>query len=269
MKLTNNHIEVLELSGMSYSKQIEKIGRICYKPRLRTEDGSDNAFIHNVKEREHYSLLEHGTIYLTYNINNVKCKKDNIKVKYIRNRYSQVNVVNDNIYITTNYRVICENHYDRDLNFETYNISENQPKRISVKIICSKDVSHELTKHRAFSFAQEGTRYSHYVETKPDSELTFIKPYWYRESNDIYSIDKMNDFKEYLQKIEDKYLSLPDNDYTLEDARAILPNCIKTELVMTGFLSDWKHFVKTRYVSTEQPEVIALITLIKRELRII
>jgi thymidylate synthase (FAD) len=269
MKLTNNHIEVLELSGMSYSQQIEKIGRICYKPRLRTEDGSDNAFMCNLKEREHYSLLEQGTVYLAYNIHSVKCKKDNIKTKYTRNRYSQVNTVDDNIYITTNYRVICENHYERDLNFETYNISQNQPKRISVKIICNKDVSHELTKHRAFSFAQEGTRYSHYVETKPDRELTFIKPYWYRETNDHYFMNEMNKFKEYLQKIEDKYLSLLDNDYTLEDARAILPNCLKTELVMTGFLSDWQHFIKSRYVPTEQPEMIAIMTLIKRELRII
>jgi thymidylate synthase (FAD) len=269
MKLIDNYVEVLDFSNTSTFKQIEKTGRICYKSDNRITDDSNVEFVQTVIDRKHNKLLEHGTVYLMYDINNVKSRPDNIKAKYSKNRYSQINVVGNKVYITTNLRVIIENDYNKDLRFEATEINENQPKRISVKIICSKRVSHELTKQRAFSIAQDGTRYSHYHRYKIDKELTFIKPHWYNESNDIFNIEKSNDFKEYLEFIENKYLSLQNKTYTVEDVKIILPDCLKTEIVMTGFLSDWEQLIKSRYIPSEQPEVIAILTLVKRNLRII
>lgn len=140
----------------------------------------------------------------------------------------------------------------------------------------------EFVRHRVFSFAQESTRYCNYSKDKFGNELTFILPNWVtklQEGNyegfeeDVtyykYEGEELDDrsFLEngelyhpelaYLHSIttsERDYLWMISRGWTPQQARSILPNSLKTELVMTGFVSDWKGFFKLRDANTAHPQ---------------
>lgn len=112
---------------------------------------------------------------------------------------------------------------------------------ISVKFICDRGVSHELVRHRLASFGQESTRYCNYSKDKFGGELTFIKPYFFADEGEEYQIwaDAMHDD-------EMAYLCLIDMGRTPQEARSVLPNSIKTEVVMTANYREWRHFFNLR-----------------------
>lgn len=96
---------------------------------------------------------------------------------YVRNKYSKVNEDDLFYYITTNIRVIVENNRLDDLQYQV-DPTEHHEKRITVKFICNRGVSHEFVRHRVFSFAQESQRYCNYSKDKFNNEITFIRPTW-------------------------------------------------------------------------------------------
>lgn len=105
---------------------------------------------------------------------------------------------------------------------------------------------------RVFSFLQESTRYCNYSKGKFNNELTFIKPCWLTEgmkSNLTYL-----EWETTLQEIEKSYLMLTKNGWKAEQARNILPLCLKTELYMTGFESDWDEFFRLRCAANAHPQ---------------
>lgn len=106
---------------------------------------------------------------------------------------------------------------------------------------------------RVFSFAQESTRYCNYSKNKFNNEITFIYPCWNYIKTDIYNgVDKFDGdyFEHSLREAEFYYFKLLELGWTPQQARAVLPNALKTELVMTGFVSDWKHFFDLRAIGT-------------------
>ena len=131
---------------------------------------------------------------------------------------------------------------------------------ISVRVICDRGVTHEIVRHRIASYSQESTRYCNYSNDKFGNELTFIKPCWFKSSiEDLNNyIKNKNDFKKLssgewvwidtLKSIEISYftLLLKTCNWTPEQARSILPNSLKTEIVMTMNLREWRHFFKLR-----------------------
>lgn len=114
---------------------------------------------------------------------------------------------------------------------------------------------------RVFSFAQESTRYCNYGKDKFGNELTFIMPCWFNDDVDYVSDymcgegdrDKLA-YMDTLHCSERNYLGLLMEGWKPQEARAILPNSLKTELVMTGFISDWKHFFKLRTAGSAHPQ---------------
>ena len=137
----------------------------------------------------------------------------------------------------------------------------------------------EFVRHRVFSFAQESTRYCNYSKDKFGNELTFILPNWMDDlqlgnhdslkiCNEYYNIPIQQEFKaEELQELtylfslassEISYLKLIETGWKPQEARAVLPNSLKTELVMTGFVSDWGGFFKLRDNSKAHPDAYAL-----------
>lgn len=112
----------------------------------------------------------------------------------------------------------------------------------SVKFICDRGVSHELVRHRVASFAQESTRYCNYGKT---GDVTFIRPLFFDEDS-----VEMDNWIDSCMKAEQLY-----NDFILigrtpQEARSILPNSLKTEVVMTANLREWRHFFNLRAVGT-------------------
>lgn len=255
MKLIKPSFEILDqqcgLEGIY--KQIEISGRTCYKSEDKITEDSAKKFVDMLIERRHLAMLEHGTVYLTmqYGIN--REESDSIE-KYVKNKYSKSTMDEHGKYhITTNLRVLVENGWLDDLQY-ICEPTEYHEKRVTVRFICDTGVSHEFVRHRVFSFAQESTRYCDYTKDRFNRELTFIKPLWISNIpiTDITEDEKV--FIEYLKNVEDTYFFLRDSNWTPQEARAVLPKCVKTELVMTGFVSDWKHFFALRDAASAHPQ---------------
>lgn len=112
---------------------------------------------------------------------------------------------------------------------------------ISVKFIVDRGVSHELVRHRVASYAQESTRYCNYSKDKFGNELTFISPCFWSKCSREYE-----EWYAAMNIAEDIYFELINWGVTPEQARTVLPNSIKTEVVMTANLREWRHFFKLR-----------------------
>ena len=112
---------------------------------------------------------------------------------------------------------------------------------ISVKFIVDRGVSHELVRHRMASYAQESTRYCNYSKDKFGNELTFISPCFWSKCSQEYE-----EWYAAMNSAEDIYFELIDWGVPPEQARTVLPNSIKTEIVMTANLREWRHFFKLR-----------------------
>jgi len=112
---------------------------------------------------------------------------------------------------------------------------------LSVKFIVDRGVSHELVRHRLTSFAQESTRYCNYSKDKFGNEITFIEPYFF-----VDDLNKYGAWYGAMMKAEDAYLELIGNGATPQEARSVLPNSTKTEVVMSMNYRGWRHFFKLR-----------------------
>ena len=114
---------------------------------------------------------------------------------------------------------------------------------VSVSFTCDRAIANELVRHRIASFTQESTRYCNYSKDKFGRELTFIKPLWYKENAPD---DRSHAFLTALYDAEMGYLAMLDYGAKPEEARAVLPLCLKTELVMTANLREWRHIFQLR-----------------------
>lgn len=111
----------------------------------------------------------------------------------------------------------------------------------TVKFICDRGVSHELVRHRLASFAQESTRYCNYGHDKFGNGLTFIKPCFWSVEDPNYEL-----WRTAMAVAEDTYLTMLKNGAQPQEARSVLPNSIKTEVVMTANYREWRHFFNLR-----------------------
>lgn len=284
MRLIKPSFEIIEqqagLEGMY--KQIESAGRTCYKSEDKITEDSAKGFVERMIKSGHGAMLEHGTVYLLipYEEATDTIGDDWVHEQYSYNPYSVVAVYGNNYYITANFRVLVENNRMDDLKY-ICEPTEHHEKRVTVRFICDRGVSHEFVRHRVMSFAQESTRYCNYSKDKFGNELTFIEPCWledYNYKDNTYNrlfIDSLRfaeaHYLDLLKKWDDK---IPDkryktgfrnNPWTPQQARAVLPNSLKTELVVTGFVSDWKHFFELRCASNAHPQAQELAILLREE----
>lgn len=286
-------------------RQIELAGRTCYKSEDKITPTSAKEFVDRMIKSGHGAMLEHGTVYLHMEFDSKKAYfDDELALKYHCNPHTKVHRVRDvetdpngkqHAYITTNLRVLVENEWLDDLKY-LCEPTEYHTKRYTVKFTCDRGVTHEFVRHRVFSFAQESTRYCNYSKDKFGNEVTFILPPWldendpnlHRKAN--YAVDEYGEclteyyyrisekganegmyvnthqtFAVALQTAENLYFSLLENGWKAQEARAVLPNAVKAELVMTGFISDWQHFFELRCASTAHPQARELALPLKGE----
>lgn len=121
---------------------------------------------------------------------------------------------------------------------------------ITVKFVTDRGVTHEIVRHRLASYTQESTRYCNYTKDKFGNQLKFILP--------VLGIDIYKGFEDYCKYIEETYNSSIYLGATPQEARAYLPNCIKTELFMTCNLREWRHFFELRCSPKAHPQLRAL-----------
>ena len=123
-------------------------------------------------------------------------------------------------------------------------------EKVTVKIICDRGISHEIVRHRIASYSQESTRYCNYSQSKFGRELTLIKPCFWNENSVEYQL-----WLQTMKTIEDNYNKLIDSGTKPEEARSILPNSLKTEIVVTMNLREWRHFFKLRTTCRAHPQM--------------
>ena len=278
MKFRESKVEIIpqdwSLDGIY--KQCELAGRTAYKSEDRITEGSAKKFVEALMRLKHGAVLEHGTVYLTIPYDPLSSISGPER-KYRYNKYSRVvddeNLLHGIAYITTNLRVIFENDWMDDLQY-LCEPTEYHEKRITAKFICSRSIAQEITRHRVFSFLMESQRYVGYNKDKFGGEITIIVPEWVKARiNDIASYDRNDDLAQipYAEALMDKrveddisittwksaqyisenyYMRLIELECKAEEARGVLTNDCKTELVMTGFISDWEHFFDLRSKGT-------------------
>lgn len=267
-------------------RQIEIAGRTCYKSEDKITPDSAAKFVERMVKSGHGAMLEHGTVYLFLTMFSRQQY-----FKYCSNPYSVANSTGEaekgtwNGFVTTNYRVLVENGWLDDLEY-ICNPSKEHERRITVRFVCDRGVSHEFVRHRVFSFAQESTRYCNYSKDKFGNEVTYILPNWMDEiqlgtHNSTKILIQADGFQEFsannnqeiceiafmstLAQAEINYNTLIRLGWKPQQARAILPNSLKTELVMTGFVSQWTEFFRLRCASNAHPQAQELAIPLREE----
>ena len=288
MRLIKSKVELIN-QGSSIEdiyRHIELCGRVCYKSEDKITPDSAKEFVDRMIKSGHGAMLEHGTVYLTIPLQSEEFRK------YIMNPYSKVVAVtldNDdsNAYITTNYRVLVENNWLDDLQYMC-EPTEFHEKRITVKWTCDRVTGESFLRHRVFSFARESTRFCNYSKDKFDNQITYIIPSWcndlqdglvLKDNLDVNTLvwgdintEDINNIKvdEYTRTFlyscidsELNYIHLINKGYKPQQARQVLPFCIKSPLIMTGFRSDWDHFFELRCAKNAHPDAQKLANELK------
>ncbi len=123
-------------------------------------------------------------------------------------------------------------------------------EKITVKIICDRGVTHEIVRHRIASYSQESTRYCNYSQDRFGNELTFIDPCFWEKDSEAYAL-----WEKQMQSAEDSYLALLKAGATPEQARSVLPNSLKTEIMVTMDLREWRHYLRLRTSKRAHPQI--------------
>ena len=132
----------------------------------------------------------------------------------------------------------------------------------SVRFVCDRGVSHEIVRHRLASYSQESTRYCNYSSGKFNSEIAVIKPCFLVENTEGYET-----WKNACERAEETYFNLLDWGCSPQEARAVLPNSLKTEIVMTANIREWRHFLKLRTAPEAHPQMRELTVPLLEELQ--
>ncbi|GFH63235.1 MAG: FAD-dependent thymidylate synthase [Candidatus Desulfovibrio kirbyi] len=120
----------------------------------------------------------------------------------------------------------------------------------TVRIVCDRGVSHELVRHRLASCSQESTRYANYAREKFGKEITVIRPCFWKKKSPEYAL-----WHTAMLHAERTYLALIDSGTTAHAARAVLPNSLKTELVVTCNIREWRHIFTLRCDRAAHPQM--------------
>lgn len=271
--------------GKNVLKKIELVGRTCYKSEDKITDDSAENFVSNLIKRGHEAMLEHASFcfelpqdaWFDLNIwcggseleNGFKC--------FLRFTNDERYLVSGNIRAWRDFaKMFCKRNgflphflkqffqdypilfpeFQGDDIFKRYELIEMVPVYvedlkteneflthcdITVKFIVDRGVSHELVRHRVASFAQESTRYCNYGKDTFEKQLTFIIPEFFKFGSDEWHL-----WKTQMESVEKLYMELIERGVTPEKARTILPNSIKTEIVMTANAAEWIHFFELR-----------------------
>lgn len=275
MKLIKQSFEFInqtDFSLVGIKKHIERCARVSYKSENKITDTSYEKFVNMLESRGHDRPLEFGTVYLS----RTSQKEDNMEWldKYAYNPWSKFSFGNgstringelrNTIYVTTNYRVIKEHHWENDLQY-LCEPTEYHYKRYTAHMILDRGVMDEFRTHVGLSHLAESTRYCNYSKDKFGNEITFIKPCWCNiPEGDYGTPDYIPDrlprigatesgLIDALQYAEYYYFFLLSEGWTPQQARSVLPLSIKSELISCGFEDVWTNFFYRRDAPDAHP----------------
>lgn len=299
MRLVDPHVELID--EQDQLKKIELAGRTCYKSESAITEDSAGKFVAALAKRKHYAMLEHGTFCFMLRLRDKrKTSELGEYVVYLQgNKYMNISYVEklEAWVVSCNARAVIErkildpvasavfNMYPQlvqnpdilsvptrwpnivatPVTLTSKNASEADIRKhtfVTMRITCDRGVTHELVRHRPFSFAQESTRYCNYSKDQFKNELTFIRPSTFKDWSD----KQQKLFCDTCRAAETAYMEMVSSADTLtpQQARAVLNNALKAEIVVTGNMEEWDHFFALRYfgvTGAPHPDMEAVATL--------
>lgn len=275
-------------------KKIERCGRVCYKSEGRIEEGSAEKFVVGIIKRGHEAVLEHGSFILEVPFEFYQMIQKTIRVmeetqdyvSYLRFTADTRPIISGNVRAWRDFFKMqmkiygkLPSHFEKFIKknvilfpeFQTaaffrvfihddvnvLKVSDLQTTNeklthwdVTVKFIVDRGVSHEVVRHRPSSYCQESTRYCNYSKEDFGKEVTTIIPSFL-----VYKSETWNVWKEAMKACEEAYFKLLDLGLLPQEARAVLPNSLKTELVMTANLSEWWKFFDLRTANAAHPQM--------------
>lgn len=267
---------VMLITEKDPAKKIELAGRTCYKSEDKITSNSAEKFMKMLISRNHLAMTEHAIFCFEYDTDNAEdayCVYKILK-NISRFAYTTVTQVKKQCYrvlYSANMRVLIENNiiYDDeyslyDFNFSQYgvaldlinfeeDIKDKTDEEIknhrftTMRFITDRGVTHEIVRHRPCSFAQESTRYVKYN----NNNMQFIKPTDY----DSWEPGVKGLFLNSCNEAETNYCALMNRGLTAQQARAVLPNAIKTEIVVTANDEEWHHIFDLRCDKAAHPDM--------------
>lgn len=292
MKIVKASAEILKRAqNESLAQRVERIGRVCYKSEAKITDGSAERFVRNLIASGHESVLEHADIALEVGSRamieveaDLRVMKYNGFENFLKTTHENRSIISGNIRAWRDFlnargsvpwycrEMILENKlffpefdrwsvYDRantkgekvrqiSTDELTEEIEKLKHKRITVRFICDRGVSHEIVRHRTASFSQESTRYCNYSKDAFGGEISVVEPLYLMDDPKAYAI-----WKTACSTAESAYFAMLNLGRSPQEARAVLPNSLKTELIMTTNLEGWKHFFDLRLSKSAHPQM--------------
>jgi thymidylate synthase (FAD) len=195
MKIVNSSYEILsDIDSEKIIKNIESIGRTCYKSEDKITDDSARKFVRMIVNNGHLSVIEHETI--------------------------------------------------------------------TVRFIFDRGISHEMVRHRLASFSQESTRYCNYSNDKYDNQITVIGLSQYLKNENSLKV-----WLNAMKNAEDAYFKLIEFGETPQIARSVLPNSLKTEIVVSANLREWRLILTQRTANAAHPQIREVMVPLLKELK--
>ena len=272
--------------GVDVLKKIELVGRTCYKSTENIKEGSEEKFVSNLIKRGHEAMLEHASFcFMTdgvgflemIDIDKYLQRKHPQYISFLRYTNDTFKFISGNVRAWRSFFKICykenkcipisfeefildnpilfpefqEGKFMKFLNFGVMRpayIEDLSTKNeilthrdVTVRFVVDRGVSHEVVRHRPASFAQESTRYCNYSKDKFGNQLTFITPEFFQYGSKEWIL-----WETAMEECENTYLTMMKLGIPPEQARTVLPNSLKTEVIMTANCAEWKHFFELR-----------------------
>lgn len=267
MQMINPSVALIEESDPF--KKIERVGRTCYKSEDMITGDSAKKFYNGLVKRQHTAMVEHTTFVFEVD------SETYFKLHGYKFLNYSINEESERFLISGNLRALNESgeptllkalhDLDPDLVYVPHPINfednHDEVKVVNIKdyedlsveefmahayftfhFITDRGVTHEMVRHRPASYAQESTRYCNYSKDKFGGEITYIKPTGWDE---FKHYDKLQ-FVKAFESCEAEYNELIKRGFSPQQARAVLPNALKTEIIMTTNAGEFEHFFDLR-----------------------
>lgn len=292
MKIIDQSYEIIKKVGedIAPSKMIELAGRTCYKSEDKITEDSADKFCKMLIDRGHEAMIEHANIIVSvdrytyediYKSKNTQYLHFSDKKRFLISGNARVwrdffkaTALSENMYFDSiigamkNYASVLFNdiiYFNETFSECDYinivpenELDKNEIKihgTMSVRFITDRGISHEIVRHRPASYAQESTRYVNYK----DKNMEFILPVFSwskRRSEENKSASYIrNAFINCCTEAEDSYGVMIRSGASPQEARTVLPNCLKTEIVVTANVVEWKHIFDLRTAKAAHPQI--------------
>jgi len=284
MKIIKPSVEFFGAVPTEYNaalKFIEMAGRTCYKSEDKITEDSAEKFIRKLIKAEHLAMIEHSNFVVR--ANNVFTPIYIVLMSEQLGKYFNIKIWKDHIYVGGNLTAWAQTSmeiryadvlvpfvktygklFDQSMIaiYSSWEVCPHDeiPKelhRYSAKFICDRGVTHELVRHRLCSFAQESTRYVNYA----GKDMEFIEP----ADFDDWQRGIKEEFKSHCNQCENMYNLMLRRDLKPQQARAVLPNALKTEIIVTADAAEWQHIKNLRTSKAAHPDIQRVMNIMSWE----